>query len=179
MKLRGIDPARKDFVPNLRAAIAQYEKYGKDGIKGREFRYGLGGERNPPRNAKPAESTTPVMPQSQPRGRMGPEQKAQLRNVSRLAFGVVAGGAADYFEATGHKTAATAAGLVSNVGMSAAMGGMMGGPVGAGIGAVTGLVTSAFEELTKSAREAAAALEEQSKAVMHGQNVDNKLYSYF
>lgn len=63
--------------------------------------------------------------------------------------------------------------------MGAAMGGMMGGPVGAGIGAVAGLLTSAFEELTKSAREAAAALEEQSKAVMQGQNVDNKLFNYF
>ena len=55
----------------------------------------------------------------------------------------------------------------------------MGGPVGAGIGAVAGALTSAFEELTKSAKEAAAALEEQRKAILEGQNVDNKLFNYF
>lgn len=179
LRLRGIDPARKDFVPNLRAAYAQYEKYGKDGIRGRDFRYGLGGESNPMRNAKPARNAAPILPQSQAGGRMVPEQKAQLRNVSQLAFGVVAGGAADYFEATGNKTAAKAAGLVSNVGMSAAMGGMMGGPVGAGIGAVTGLLTSAFEELARRAREAAAALDEQHRRIFSGQNVDNALADMF
>lgn len=106
-------------------------------------------------------------------------QRAQMKNLGRMAFGVVAGGAQNYFEATGNQGAATVAGFASNIGMGAAMGGMMGGPVGAGIGVAAGILTSAFEELTKRAKEAAAALEQQSKAVMQGQQVDNKLYDYF
>lgn len=56
---------------------------------------------------------------------------------------------------------------------------MIGGPVGAGIGAATGLLTSAFEELARSAKESAEALEQQSKSVMSAQGVDNKLFNYF
>lgn len=110
---------------------------------------------------------------------MSTMQRAQMKNLGRLAFGVVAGGAQNYFEATGNQGAATVAGFASNIGMGAAMGGMMGGPVGAGIGAAAGLLTSAFEELTRRAKEAASALEQQGKAVMQGQQVDNKLYDYF
>lgn len=93
-------------------------------------------------------------------------QRAQRKHAGRLAFGVVAGGAQQYFEATGQENSARIAGFASNIGMGAAMGGIMGGPVGAGIGAAAGLLTSAFEELTKSAKEAATALEEQKKAVI-------------
>lgn len=106
-------------------------------------------------------------------------QRANMKNIGRMAFGVVAGGAQNYFEATGNQGAATAAGFASNIGMGAAMGGMMGGPIGAGIGAAAGLLTSAFEELTRRAKEAASALEQQGKAVLQGQQVDNKLYDYF
>lgn len=56
---------------------------------------------------------------------------------------------------------------------------MIGGPVGAGIGAAAGLLTSAFEELARSAKETAEALEQQSKSVMSAQGVDNKLFNYF
>lgn len=106
-------------------------------------------------------------------------QRAQMKNLGRMAFGVVAGGAQNYFEATGNQGAATAAGFASNIGMGAAMGGMMGGPVGAVIGVAAGTLTSAFEELTRRAKEAASALEQQGKAVLQGQQVDNKLYDYF
>ena len=110
---------------------------------------------------------------------MSRAQRAQLKYGARFAFGIVAGGAQNYFEQTGQHGAATAAGFASNIGMGAAMGGMMGGPVGAGIGAAAGLLTSAFEELTRKAKDAASALEQQSKSMMSSQNVDNKLYSYF
>lgn len=114
-----------------------------------------------------------------PAAGMGRMQRANMKNIGRMAFGVVAGGVQNYFEATGNQGAATVAGFASNIGMGAAMGGMMGGPVGAGIGAAAGLLTSAFEELTRRAKEAASALEQQGKAVMQGQQVDNKLYDYF
>lgn len=110
---------------------------------------------------------------------MSPMQRANMKNIGRMAFGVVVGGAQNYFEATGNTGAATAAGFASNIGMGAAMGGMMGGPVGAGIGAAAGLLNSAFEELTRRAKEAASALEQQGKAVFNAQQVDNNLHDYF
>lgn len=58
------------------------------------------------------------------------------------------------------------------MGYGASTGAMFGGPVGAVLGGTTGALKAAFDELARSAREAASALEEQHKRIFSGQSVD-------
>ena len=105
--------------------------------------------------------------------------KANLRMGAGLAFGTIAGGVENYAQATGNQGLATGAGFVKNIGYGAAAGALMGGPIGAVIGGSVGALNAAFEELSKRADEAAAALGEQQKRIFSGQKVDNALADIF
>lgn len=109
---------------------------------------------------------------------MSPRMKANIRMGAGLAFGTIAGGVENYAQATGNQRLATGANFVQQVGYDAAMGGMMGGPVGAVIGGATGMLTAVFDELARSARDAAEALEGQAERVRSGRRFDIQMKDF-
>lgn len=105
--------------------------------------------------------------------------KANLRMGAGLAFGTIAGGVRQYAQATGNQTLASGANFVQNAGYGMATGALMGGPIGAAIGGAVGILTAAFDELARSAKETAAALDEQHGRIYSGQKVDVALADMF
>lgn len=110
---------------------------------------------------------------------MTPQMKANLRMGAGLAFGTIAGGVQQYAQATGNQSLATGANFVQNAGYGMATGALMGGPIGAAIGGAVGVLTAAFDELARSAKEAASALDAQHSRIFSGQKVDVALADMF
>lgn len=106
------------------------------------------------------------------------QQRYVTKQLGIMGTGIVLGGLADVAEAKGNTKTAKTLNVVSQIGQGAAMGGLIGGPAGFAIGAATGGLTAAFQHLAESARETAAALADQKKAILAGQDTDNQVHKW-
>lgn len=109
-----------------------------------------------------------------PRQRISP----MTRMGVRLGAGIVMGGLSEYAQATGNEGLSKGLSFGSNVATYAGMG-MMFGPQGAAIGAMFGAAKSGLDMLTESAKNAAAALDNQAARVSGAAGTDKTVYEFF